>query len=162
VGAGGPLCGPVLLPGRSQATQAPPTLAPTPTPAALLVALRRRLILALSLGFIAGAVAAGLAWYLTPTAPHNVRAMGHISSTPNALIPQAAQNAENFQYFQKTQKTLVTSQVVLDAVLKDPQVATLRTIRQQNSPKEWLSENLVVDFKQGPEILQISLKGEDA
>jgi capsular exopolysaccharide synthesis family protein len=50
---------------------------------------------------------------------------------------------------------------VLDAVLKDPKVASLRVIRREASPKEWLTQALVVDYTQGPEILRISMTGDE-
>jgi capsular exopolysaccharide synthesis family protein len=146
-------------PDRSQAL-APATLARAPNLPGLLVALQRRWLLALTVGIPCGLAAAAAAWFLIPTAKYTVRAMVHISSVPEAGQGRVTE-AVAAVAFQKTQVTLVKSHVILDAVLADPEVESLRLVRQQPSPREWLAQQIEVDFSQGPEILAISLKGDD-
>jgi capsular exopolysaccharide synthesis family protein len=140
----------------------PPTFSRLPTPAVLLVALRRCWLLALVLGLAAAGAAVYLLQDLVPAAPYTVAAMVHIAAAPDALLgPPAPDSESRFVYLQKTQMTLVKSQLVLDAALNDPGVASLDVVRKQANPKEWLSQGLLVDFTKGPEILQISMKGDN-
>jgi capsular exopolysaccharide synthesis family protein len=140
----------------------PPTLSPTPNIAALLTMLHRRWLLALSLGLL-GSTTVGIATWLlmSKTGTYTVQAMVHLASAPDSLLPRATPDFEKFAYFQMTQQTLVKSQVVLEAVLKDPEVASLGITRRAGAAKEWLAQGLKVDFPQGAEILRISMTGEE-
>jgi polysaccharide biosynthesis transport protein len=140
----------------------PPTLSPTPNVAALLTMLRRRWLFALSLGLL-GSTAVGIATWLlmTRTGTYTVQAMVHLASTPDSLLPRTAPDFEKFAFFQMTQQTLVKSQVVLEDVLRDPEVASLGIIHREGAKKEWLAQALKVDFPQGAEILRISMTGEE-
>jgi capsular exopolysaccharide synthesis family protein len=146
--------------GRDKAL-VPPTLSRTPTLPGLLAALQRRWLLALVLAFPCAAAAVLVTQAVMPVAKYTVAAMVHIASVPEAVLGQANQDNETkFTYFQKTQMTLVKSQIVLDAVLKDPRVAALPIVGQEASPKEWLAREIEVDFSKGPEILRIAMKGD--
>jgi polysaccharide biosynthesis transport protein len=151
---------PARTPDRAQSLT-PASLSRAPTLPALLVALRRCWLLGLVLGLPCAALAAAATWYLMPAAKYTVRAMVHISSAAEAGVGRPAGDAPLGLAFQRTQVTLVKSHVILDAVLSDPEIASLHLLRQQPSPKEWLAQQIEVDFSQGPEILAISLKGDD-
>lgn len=140
----------------------PQTLAPTPTPSALFVAFRRRAVLALTLGLLGAACTGAAAWRLVPEPKYKVRALIHIASVPEKILGSASGGSETqFNYFQKTQITLVKSQVVLDKVARDPEVVQLTRSRGPGVGRDWLAGALDADFKQGPEILTITIKGDE-
>ncbi|HZY87031.1 MAG TPA: hypothetical protein VFE78_19505 [Gemmataceae bacterium] len=139
-----------------------PAAAPLPALNALtlLLALRQRWKLALLLGLLAAASASASAWYLAPRPTYKARAMVHLSSTPERILRQGHDAGPDFSFFQKTQLTVVKSQLVLKAALKQPQVAELSTVAEKPSPLEWLTQEIEADFSMGPEILSISLAGD--
>lgn len=160
-----PLVGEVLPsapPGGPHHPALPDTLSATPTLSALLGAVQRRCVLTLTLAILAGTCAGAIAWQFAPEPKYQVRAMVHIASVPERLIGRGPGDGEaNFAYFQKTQIARVKSQVVLDSVLRNPEIASLKILLLQRSPKEWLFSRLEADFKQGPEVLSISMKGDE-
>jgi len=87
--------------------------------------------------------------------------MIHIAAKPEALLPGRAFDTGDFANFQKTQMTVVKSQLVLNAAVRNPEVAALELVQRQAAPVEWLMQELEVDFSMGPEVLRIALKGDD-
>jgi polysaccharide biosynthesis transport protein len=134
------------------------TLAPTLNALSLLLALRRRWVLALVLGLLGGAAAAVAAWFITPPPTYRARAMVHLAISQEHLIP--GRQFHDSPFDQKTQISVVKSQLVLNAALKQPQVAQLSTVVEKPSALEWLTKELEVDFSMGPEVLSISLSGD--
>lgn len=140
----------------------PGTLSPTPTLQGILEALRRRWLLAAVLGVLTAGVTAVAAWKLVPEAKYQVRAMVHLAAVPETILGRASGDSEtHFAYFQKTQVTLVKSQVVLDAVVTNRELVQLPVLRGQASPKDWLFSKIEADFKQGPEVLSITMRGDE-
>src|SRR5262245_47907290 len=81
----------------------PQTLAPSPTLGAILMTIRRRWILALVLGVLAGAVTAVSAWTLVPESKYQVRAMVHLSAVRETILGNPNHDTEtSFNYLQKT------------------------------------------------------------
>jgi capsular exopolysaccharide synthesis family protein len=149
--------------GEKRAGHVPATLLPGPTFAALLVNLKRRAGIALVLGVALAGFAGYAAWKLTPSPHYAVRATVHLASVQEVVLGSNHQDTETrFAYFQKTQMAFVKSQLVLEGVLNNPEVADLKTVRAQQHPKDWLLQLIEVDFKIGPEILSITLKGDEA
>jgi succinoglycan biosynthesis transport protein ExoP len=139
----------------------PQTLAPTPTPGALFVAFRRRMVLALALGVVGATCTGAAAWNLVPEPRFQARATVHINSVQEKILGSGGGNEAQFAHLQKTQMTLVKSQVVLERVFKDPEIRHLSVVRRQAAPKDWLAGAIEADFKQGAEILTISIKGDE-
>src|SRR5205823_4696374 len=138
---------------------APP--APPPNILSLLLALRRRWGLALLLGLLGGAAAAAAAWFLAPAPTYKARAMVHLSSAPEAILNRQVHDpGRDFGALQQTQKTVVRSQLVLNAALKQPHVSALSIVTENPNPVEWLTKEIEADFSMGPEILSISLAGD--
>ena len=67
----------------------------------------------------------------------------------------------DFGTYRQTQLALIKSRLVLGATLRDPQVAALGTVREKQDPLRWLETQVKVDYSGGPEILRISMKGND-
>jgi polysaccharide biosynthesis transport protein len=131
----------------------------TPTPLALLVALRRRYKLALGVGpILAGIVAIGV-WFLLPSSKYTTRALLQVSSSNPRVIFKTQENLVDFQVYQKTQLTVVKSRAVLNAALNDPKVSKLPIVRNQADPVLWLERQIQADF-QG-EVFRVSMSGEE-
>ena len=57
--------------------------------------------------------------------------------------------------------TLIKSQLVLNAALRNKDVSNYQLLRKQKDPIGWLQENLKVGFINGSEVMEISLTGDD-
>ena len=154
---------PFVGPGQGIASRPSPVVT-VPDAAALLEAFRRRWPLALGGGVVMALIMAALAWYVVPAAKY--RAVGTLRVSmvrPKILFNTAEQEAE-YQTFQKTQSALIRSRLVLDAVVRDAEVAALPTLKEisarQGDPSEWLEKELSVEFANRSEILQISMTGD--
>jgi hypothetical protein len=121
------------------------------------------------LGAAAAAVillAALLEIVLTASQP-NARASARLlvaREKPHVLFDAAPRPTEKEEYesYRQTQLALVKSRVVLNAALRRPGVAQLKMIRQHPlDPVEWLEGQLQVDYSAGPDILTVSLSGND-
>jgi capsular exopolysaccharide synthesis family protein len=132
-------------------------------PAAVLHALRRRWPLALGTAVLGAAVAVVGAWVLLrPQATVRTRLL--VSATPPKVLFPTADNMptsrEDLENFQKTQAALVRSRLVLSAALREDKVARLDVVKEHSDPIEWLEQELQVDNKVAPQILQISIRGD--
>jgi capsular exopolysaccharide synthesis family protein len=134
-----------------------------PTLPALLVNLGRRKLLAATLALVLAPLAFAVVWHFMPENRHMVQAMVHLSSVQESVLGSNAQDNEaRFAYFQKTQMTLVKTQLVIDAALRDPAVRALKTVQNWGDPRTTLRDQIKVDFTQGPEILRITMHGDRA
>jgi polysaccharide biosynthesis transport protein len=133
--------------------------------AGLLKGLRRRWLLAFSLGFVCATGGAAAAWYYLPPGKSTAQALLHVDSAPKSLVFQDHQARAAFQIYQKTQIALVKTRLVLNAALRNEDVAKLSKIRELEArggdqALEWLERELQVDFSIGPEILRIAMTGD--
>jgi capsular exopolysaccharide synthesis family protein len=137
----------------------PPALSAGPDIISLLKALRRRWLLALTAGLLAAGVAGGTVFALMPAANYttqaNVRVMAHASQL---LFPTKELHAD-FNTYRNTQVELIKTDQVLIAALEKEGIYGLATIKEQEDPIEWLSEELDVAFKPNSELLRIGLSG---
>jgi hypothetical protein len=69
--------------------------------------------------------------------------------------------ADDFESFQRTQAALIKSRPVIARALRTDAIAGLSIVRKQQDPVKWLEESLQVDFKESPEIMRVSLTGEE-
>jgi hypothetical protein len=146
------------LPAPDGALAAPPALSAPPTLSGLLRAARRRWPMMLGLGLLGAAVAAGVVWLVYP-AKYTATALIHLSSHN----PRGGSESEaDFLNFQRTQASLIKGQAVLRAALDKPEIAELRDVRAQSDAVAWLQKNLLTDSLLGPEILRLSLAGDNA
>lgn len=131
----------------------------------LLRGLRRRWLLASTLGVLCGAVSAAATWYFLPPGKYTARALLQVDSVPQTLVFHDVQSQTTFQIYQKTQIALVKSRMVLKAALAKPEVAQLSLIRELDlrggdEAIDWLERELQVDFPTSQEILRIALNGD--
>jgi capsular exopolysaccharide synthesis family protein len=135
---------------------------PEPTGAALWQALRRRWLLAVSLGLLGAALAAGAIWFGLP-AKYTAQALIHISPRTQKGVftgESEYQSSEEFAAYLRSQATLVKSNAVLHAALLKPEVAGLAELGEHADPLDWLQRDLQTDVTAGPEFVRVTLSGE--
>lgn len=128
----------------------------------LLRALKRRWLVALLGSLIAGGAAAAGVWAFLPISNLTARALLHVEASPPAVVFAKGESRADFQSYQRTQVALVKSRLVLNAALRNPDVANIAVIRDSVDPVAWLQKELQVDFSVAPEILRIALSGSHA
>jgi capsular exopolysaccharide synthesis family protein len=129
--------------------------------AGLLGALRRRWLLALSLGVLGAAAAAGGVAVLVPPPKDAAHALLQIESHQPKVIFLTAENRADFATYQRTQAALLKSRLVLNAALREPKVKQLGMVGRESNPLQWLEKEIKVDFSIGPEFLRVTLQGDN-
>ena len=123
--------------------------------------LRRRWLLVLFLGLFFSVTSAGVLWWLFPESA-SATALYQVSSEEQTLAFSGISNeTRQFEILQKTQLALLKSWHVLQDAIRDPAVATLSTIANEDEPLQWLDEQLSVTFPQESEVLKISITGSE-
>jgi succinoglycan biosynthesis transport protein ExoP len=130
-------------------------------PLALLKAFRRRWPLAIGLGLLTAGLAAGLAWLVIPPAKYTASTHLQIFAVRPTIIFETKEAATDFTTYQQTQVDLLKSRRVLATVLKDPKVAALKIVKNQEDAFEWLSNALQFQYGPRSEVIRISLSGDD-
>lgn len=123
--------------------------------------LRRRWILAASMGLVAGALAATALWLVFPESS-SAEALFQVSSNRPSIAFRDAYTNETgeFRVLQRTQLALLTSDFVLRAAIRSPGISSLGALAGEPDPVKWLQDELDVSFLQNSEILRISLSGD--
>jgi succinoglycan biosynthesis transport protein ExoP len=162
-GASPPLQGEVCPPAGAAAAPLPLANAHQfPTFLQLLLGFRRCWLRAVTLGVLAAAAAAVGIWFVVPVfSKVKARALLYVDPHEGGVVFSKYDSGMAFASYKKTQIALVKSRLVLSAALRQPEVANLRLLRQQPDPVEWLEQNLVVDYSYSPDILTITLSGEN-
>ncbi|MBL8798793.1 MAG: polysaccharide biosynthesis tyrosine autokinase, partial [Planctomycetia bacterium] len=137
----------------------PPALQTRPDAQALLLALRRRWLLACCVGALGAFTAALGAWLFVPAPKPVAQALLHVDATQPWVAYHRPESRADFQNYQRTQIALVKSRFVLNAALRHPEVAALPLVRERLDPVVWLQKELLVDFSVAPEILRVGLTG---
>ena len=139
----------------------PAALAMVPTAAALLQALRRRWPFALGVGLLAPR----RAWprsCLVPITPVPVSGAGRRQSRGGVrfkILFETVENKASNQAYVRNQLFLIKSRPVLNAALRQPDVAKLRAVNESVDPILWLEKNIRTAID--GEILQISMTGDN-
>jgi polysaccharide biosynthesis transport protein len=131
----------------------------------LLQGLRRCWFRALTFGVLCGAGVAASMWFAMPMfSKSRARALLMVEPEQPHFVFNAVESMSAFLSFKKTQAALVKSRLVLNAALRKDKVVALKTIKAippQIDPVEWLEQNLTVDYSAGPDILTISMSGDN-
>jgi capsular exopolysaccharide synthesis family protein len=127
----------------------------------LLQALRRRWLAGLLLGCLAGGLAFAAVWYGLPPPRFKAAAKLQMFADPQGILFDHPEGKKDFQTFQQTQLGLLKGRGMLEAVLRQPQVARLEAVRAQPNPVEWLEGEIAIDFPSGSEIVRLSVQGDD-
>jgi capsular exopolysaccharide synthesis family protein len=145
---------------RRGSSQPPAILNAAPNLVSLLRCLRRRLVLALTLGvLLAGPFGTGT-WLFAPPPKHQVRTLISVPQGGPYLV-RTSERVPDLTNHQRNQVALTKSRLVLNSALRDPDVAELSILAKQPDPVEWLEKEVQVDFSVAPEILRISMSGLD-
>jgi hypothetical protein len=121
----------------------------------------RRWRLALDCAVVGSFTALLALWYLNP-AEYTAVSLLRVSANEQQLVFQQSdrQSGNNFEVYKGTQQQLITSEVVLIAALRKPNVASLDIVRKEEDPVHWLAKNLRVEFPDNAEIMRVSLTGD--
>jgi capsular exopolysaccharide synthesis family protein len=156
----------VAFPGGGPTVPGPALLTPapvsTPDASTLLKALRRRWLLALTLGLLCAGGAGVTAWFFLP-AKSTVFSLVLISSHPSYIMPRERHigQAEAGTYMKTTYSRIKARSVLNAALTKNPAVKPLKLVREQSEPIQWLEDELKVESQEGSEIVKISMAGFD-
>ncbi len=120
-------------------------------------ALRRSQWLVAALAIVA-AGAAGAVWAFLPLPKMTGYAIFQIhSSQPHILSPS---DKNDFNLFRQSQPAMVKNRVILNAALRDPVVRGASVLKGDDKLTA-LEGALKVDFKGGPEIMRVSIEGDN-
>lgn len=136
----------------------PARLSAPPTAMTLLAALRRRWLLAMTLAVIlAGAVSTAV-WTWLPPGKATARTLVNLHGA-SWLWKESPQSSATDP---RTHLAMIRSRLVLTNALKQPRAANLSSFREIAEPVEWLEKEIQADFATAPEVLRISLTGNNA
>jgi succinoglycan biosynthesis transport protein ExoP len=144
------------------ASAGPPALNNTPDALSLLRALKRRWVLAFSLGIVLAGFAGAAAYFALP-AKFTAFAIMQVSSQSGGPFGRQ-DNRSEFGTYIKTLAGRLKSREVLVKTISQDQVRHLRLIKKHPdalSTLTWMEENLKVEFSDNSELLTVSLTGEE-
>jgi capsular exopolysaccharide synthesis family protein len=121
-------------------------------------ALRRRWLLALTLGLLLGSAGAVLAWWLRPP-QYTAYALLRVASAEQAIIPNGSNNSDEAQQYRRTQVALLKSHLVIQEALRRPKAPKTQLALSQPDPVAWLEKEIQADILQGTELIKVSLTG---
>jgi hypothetical protein len=143
----------------------PSFLTSGPDPITLLHAFRRRWLPALACGIAAALVVAAIAWFVIP-ADYEVQALFEVRQKEDVDVIAGASghgSRDEHDLFKKSQQTLVKSQFVIQSALRREEIAQLPSIKaNRKDPVKFLTDEILVDYPGGADILRIRMKGENA
>ena len=142
---------------------ASPVLSAAPTAAALLKALRRRWLLATTLGLIVAGITAAGVWTFLPPGKQTAYVKLYMPMHPAGIINTHPEDHGDFAGFQRTQIALLKSRFVLNAALGKPKVRALNLAAVANTiaPVEWLDKEIKIETPDGPELPRVTMSGDD-
>jgi polysaccharide biosynthesis transport protein len=116
---------------------------------------------AVTIGLLLGGGAAAAGWFFMPQQKLRARALIQVFQDAPGIVFTSREGQGEFLNFKKNQAALVKSRLVLTAALRQPKVAALAVVRHQYDAVQWLEEQLVVDYSVAPEIMSVSLSGDN-
>jgi capsular polysaccharide biosynthesis protein len=131
----------------------------TPDLMGLLRALRSRWRLAVLGGLLCTSLTAVTVYFLLPPSSYSTSALVFVAASRPKEVFDTRESNVAYATYQETQVTLAKSRKVIEAVLKNENVAELAAVRRHRDPIDWLGSQIKVDFPRGSEILKISLTG---
>jgi hypothetical protein len=120
---------------------------------------------AITLALLVGVLVAAATWWVLPNflppPKHTVQTLLHVLPTPVPILFPNVDPPGEFLSSQQTQMELVRSRLVLNVALREPEVANLPIIHEQFDAAEWLEKQVRADFSLSPEIMKISMVGDN-
>ncbi len=115
-------------------------------------------------GALLGCVMAYAAWSLMPP-KYESYALFQVASAPQSVsgTNEPAKGKTDFATYMKTTASLFKSEFVYVAALRDPEfrLTDLATIQAEKDPFKFFDEKLIVDPKDGSEIIRMSILGDN-
>jgi capsular exopolysaccharide synthesis family protein len=135
--------------------------APGADAAGLFRAFRRRWLLGLTLGILCAGAAGAAAWFFFPPGKYVVHTLFRVKAKQTPIVFPVTEAAQDpFAGDRKTQLVLLKSQVVLQTALRN-KAGQVGLVKQQADPVEWLGQQLIADYRLGPELLRLSMSGDN-
>lgn len=122
----------------------------------LVHSLRRCWLPAVCVGLLLAAVLAPLPWFLLPK---GYEAVAWLRVRSGSGVGNGAINDGQYR---KTQLQLITTPFVLTSALRQPGLASLSLIAEQDDPVDWLARNIRTSAPAESEVMQIRLRGPNA
>ena len=124
---------------------------------------RRKWLLATSMGVLAAIVSVIVFWLLIPV---NFEAVALLRVNREELslgsFSQTAQDRlRDYETYKQTQAALIRSPYLVNAALREPGISQLPMVKDEENPVAWFINELRVIYPQNSEILMLSMKGED-
>jgi succinoglycan biosynthesis transport protein ExoP len=124
-------------------------------------ALRRRWLLATSMGLLLASTTAGLLYWLFPET-NSATAQYKVSSSPLTLMERGPNVVrEDYEIFKNTQLAYIKSPLVLMSALgaNNAEISRLEMFDDADDKVEWLRDELEVTFPSRGEIMELTLSG---
>lgn len=141
----------------------PEILSAGPDPVSLLYALRRRWLLAGSLAAAVGGTLALLVFVVVPI-KHEVEALLRVARYDERILQQGPtfRDPQEFDTYRRTQTTLIKSNLVLLAALRNPAISQIPVVKSKgDNAVTWLQDELLVDYPGDAEILRLRMVGQE-
>ncbi|TWT78502.1 Tyrosine-protein kinase ptk [Posidoniimonas polymericola] len=124
-------------------------------------AFRRRWLMALGMGLLAGVLGAGVLWALFPESATAFRYFQVESSEQSIIDPSLNAAKSDFDLFRQTQVFLIKTPSVLNSALRTGELGQLSFFDgvPVADQAKYLGEELRVQFPQGSQVLEIRLSG---
>jgi Mrp family chromosome partitioning ATPase/uncharacterized protein involved in exopolysaccharide biosynthesis len=151
------------VPPRPAAPQRPSIAKPDGEGQALrfLTYLRLHWLTILFAGALLGTGLAYLAWVLMPP-KYESYALFQVASMPSSVTgTDPTRSKTDFATYLKTQASLFKYEFVYAAALRDSKLGDLPTVRAEKDPFKYFDEKLLVETKEGSEIVRLSLLGDN-
>ena len=127
----------------------------------ILTYLRLHWLTILFAGALLGCGLAYLAWVLMPP-KYESYALFQVASMPSSVTgTDPTRSKTDFATYLKTQASLFKYEFVYAAALRDSKLGDLPTVRAEKDPFKYFDEKLLVETKEGSEIVRLSLLGDN-
>lgn len=120
---------------------------------------RRRWLLALCMGLVAGALIAALLYWLFPESSSAVAMFQVDAQQQSVMDPDLAGTNTSFDTYRRTQIVLIKSPFVLNTAMNEVGRLSVFDGIEDSKRVEWLADELEVRFPQDSEVLEIKLTG---
>jgi succinoglycan biosynthesis transport protein ExoP len=146
---------------NNNASHAKGSLAAPINAIAILKALRRRWLAASLLGTLAAAAVFAAVWFFLPPPNYTASTKFLIPIKPQGTLYDHPEGKTEFDSFAATQVAIIKSQMVLNAALRQPEIARLEEVHKAPDPVAWLEKEVRIDNPNGREILRLSVESAD-
>jgi len=140
---------------------APPGLSASPTLVTLLRSLRRRWLVAFTLGGLLAVAAAGAAWFLLSPS-YTAFAQIHVFSKAPEVGGYGLDQGPGLGTYIKSQAAIIKSRPILQDALKRDEVKRLGLETKHPEPAVFLESRLTTEFQDNSELLIVKFSSDDA